>query len=191
MLVKRKERISRNTRVHDIAAIVTSIVPALARFNRSRSTRRTVERRRRVRMASSAFPLPRILFFQFHRSSLIIVPLQSRLSNIFKRLLGNYQIGTEHLPTLLDGISSRNSQGGEIDKLHILTARIPAGCRFRSSLKYSLTGGIYNFDITRTFKKSKFLRICGTVANLVDIGSRSGRRRSKRKNRSCEGDILL
>ena len=150
-----------------------------------------MERHRRFRMARIALPLACISFFQSHGGTLVIIPLESSLCDIFKSLVGNLQVRTQHLTALLDGISSGNRQRRKIDKLNILGARSPIRRSLRSHLKHRLASGIDNLDIARAIDKRKFLRVCRTIANLVNIGRSSRRHRSKRKHRSGEWYILF
>ena len=183
MFVKRKERVSRDTRVHNVAAIVARIVPAFARFDCSRTARRIMKRNSRIRMARIAFPLACILLFESHGRTLVIVPLERGLCDIFKNLVCNFQIRAEHLPALLDAVRARSLQFREIDELYALTARTPLRSGLRRHREHRLSGGIYNFNIATAFEQCKFFRIRGAVTDLVDIGRCRRRRRRKRKRR--------
>ena len=191
MFVKRKERVGGNARIHDIATVVTGIVPALGSIDGPRCTRRIMELSSRIRMASSTFPLSRIGFFKRHRSTLVIEPLERSLHHIFVSLARNLQVGTERLSAHLDGIGSGILQFRKIDQLHILSALIPVRRHGRGHRQNGLTARIRDFHIAATFSQSEFLDIARTITDLVDI-RRSGISSScQRKQCDRKGDILL
>ncbi len=142
-------------------------------------------------MARITLPLASISFFQCHRSTLVVIPLECSLGHIFKRLIRNFQILAQNLATLFDAIDTSSLQIREVDKLHILTTRRPKRSRLRSNLKNGLTSSIHNFDIAASIDQCEFFRVCSTVTNLVDISRRSRRSRSKRKRHSGKRDILF
>ena len=191
VFIKRKERISRNTRVHDIATIVTSIIPALGGVDGSRLTRRTMELHRSIGMACGQLPLAGILFFQCHRGTLVIIPLKRSLGHIFISLSANLQIRTEHLAAHLDRICTRHIQFREVYQLNTLTTCIPIRTCLRGHRQNSLPRSIGNFNIAAPIGQGEFLGLTGTITNLVDIGRRSRSRSRKREHCYSEGDILL
>ena len=171
MFVQRKKRVSRDAGIHDIAAIVACIVPALAGINRPRGARRIVKFNGCVRMACSTVPLARILLFQSHRGTLVIEPLDRRLENFFVRLRFHHKIGTEHIAAHLDAVLARFGEFRKIDELDILTTCIPERGRFRCDGEHNLTCGIYEIHIAVRIDKSKFLEVSRTITDLVDVGS--------------------
>ena len=191
MLVKRKERVGGNARIHGIATIVARIVPTLRRIDGSRCTRRTMQLDRRIRMARRTFPLARIGFVKSHGGTLVVVPLEGSLRHLFESLVGNLQVRTKNLTADLDGIGSGNLQVREIHQLHILTARAPIGGRRRSRRKNRLAIRIRNFHGAVSVDQGKFLGFARTITDLVDVGRRGMRHSRKGKHRDRKGDILF
>ena len=176
MFVKREKRVGGNARVHDVAAVVASIVPALGRIDGAR-TRRIVEIHSRIRMARRTAPLARITGFQSHGRTLVIEPLDGTLEHGFKSIVGNFQVLAESAPAHLDGVGPGGLQVRKIHELHVLPARIPVAGRLRGHLERRLARGIHKLDIAVSPDESEFLRVGRAEPHLVYVGICSKSRR--------------
>ena len=172
VFVKREKRVGRDARVHNVTAVVASIVPALAGIDRARSTRRIVKFGSRIRVAGCTSPLASILAFESHGCALVVEPLDGSLDDFFVRLGFHDEVGTEHIAVYLDAVLARFGKLGEIDELDILTARIPVRCSLRRHGENDLTGCIHEIHAAVSIDQGEFLEVARTVANLIDIGSR-------------------
>ena len=173
VFVKREERVGRDARVHNVTAVVASIVPALGRIDRARSTRRIVKFGSRIRVAGCAGPLACILAFESHGCALVVEPLDGSLDDFFVRLGFHDEVGTEHVAVYLDAVLARFSELGEINEQDILTARIPVRSGLRRHGENHLTGSIHEIHAAISIDQGEFLEVARTVANLVDESSRS------------------
>ena len=198
VLVDFEQRPHGNAGVHDILAVITSIVPAAIRpdylavaLAASRLVG-AVNNHTAIFMACSASPLARILGFQRHTGALVVEPLEASLYQIVIDILAHHNRGAHIFLAAEKAVGTGFLDGRNIKSLHFFTTVFPVIDHGSLEFQDSLPIKVADFEpVGITTRVDNRLFCIRGKTQLVHEGACKSRRKGHgNSSRTCKKRIL-